>query len=39
MFRLDSMKGRNHSEDLGVDGEMIILEWVLRKEYGLDSSG
>jgi hypothetical protein len=27
---LDSLKGRDDSEDLGVD-ERIILEWILRK--------
>jgi hypothetical protein len=35
------MKGRDHLEDLGVDGK-IILEWFLGKwgeECGLDGSG
>jgi hypothetical protein len=27
----DDMKGRDHSEDLGVDGK-IILEWILEKQ-------
>jgi hypothetical protein len=26
----DNMKGRDHSEDIGVDGR-IILEWTLEK--------
>jgi hypothetical protein len=28
IFSLENMKGRDHSEDLGIDGK-IILEWVL----------
>jgi hypothetical protein len=27
-FRSENLKGRDHSEDLGVDGN-IILEWLL----------
>jgi hypothetical protein len=27
---LEKLKGRDHLEDLGVDGR-IILEWILRK--------
>jgi len=30
LFLLESLKGRNHSEDLGVDGK-TILEWFLGK--------
>jgi hypothetical protein len=30
-FRLESLKGRGHMEDLGVD-EIVILKWILRKE-------
>jgi hypothetical protein len=33
MFRLDDLKGRDHSEDLGVDGE-IISGWILGKSGG-----
>jgi hypothetical protein len=29
-FLLDNMKGRDHVENLGVDGR-IILEWILYK--------
>jgi hypothetical protein len=29
----DNLKGRNYSEDLGVDGR-IILEWILEKWSG-----
>jgi hypothetical protein len=30
VFRLENLKGKNYSEDLGVDGR-IILEWILGK--------
>jgi hypothetical protein len=30
-FWSENLKGRDHSEDLGVD-EKIILEWILGKE-------
>jgi len=30
IFWLENLKGRDHLEDTGVDGK-IILEWVLRK--------
>jgi hypothetical protein len=30
IFRLENLKGRDHSEDLGVD-EMIMLKWILRE--------
>jgi hypothetical protein len=29
-FLSENLKGRDHSEDLGVDGK-IILEWILRE--------
>jgi hypothetical protein len=32
-FGLESLKGRDHFEDLGEDGK-IILEWILGKEKG-----
>jgi hypothetical protein len=32
-FCSESLKGRDHSENLGVDG-MIILEWILQKYDG-----
>jgi hypothetical protein len=31
---LKNLKGREHSEDLGVDGR-IILEWMLGEEVGV----
>jgi hypothetical protein len=36
VFWLENLKGRDHLEDLGVDGD-IILEWILGK-YSHDSS-
>jgi hypothetical protein len=30
IFWLESLKGREHLEDVGLDGK-IILEWILRK--------
>jgi hypothetical protein len=30
IFWLENLKGRNHSEDLGIDRK-IILEWILGK--------
>jgi hypothetical protein len=30
---LGSVKGRDHSEDLGIDGR-IILKWIARKKSG-----
>jgi hypothetical protein len=35
---LESLKGRDESENLEVDGE-IILEWFLRKEGGYEWIG
>jgi len=32
VFWLENLKGRDHSEDLGVDGR-VILEWISEK-YG-----
>jgi hypothetical protein len=32
IFSFENLKGRGHSEDVGVDGR-IILEWILGK-YG-----
>jgi hypothetical protein len=32
-FGLENLKGRDHSEDLGIDGN-VILEWILRKQGG-----
>jgi hypothetical protein len=40
-FLLEILKGRDHSEDLGIDGK-IILEWILGKhggKCGMDASG
>jgi hypothetical protein len=33
IFLLESLKGRDHLENLVVDGR-IILEWILRKQGG-----
>jgi hypothetical protein len=33
IFWLEDLKGRDHPEDLHVDGK-IILEWILGKEGG-----
>jgi len=30
-FLLENLKGRNHSEDLGVDRK-AVLEWILEKQ-------
>jgi hypothetical protein len=30
MFWMENLKGRGHSEDLGIDGK-IKLEWILGK--------
>jgi hypothetical protein len=30
---LENLTGRDHLEDLGVDGK-IILEWILGKQFG-----
>jgi hypothetical protein len=43
VFRLENLKGRDHSEDLDVDGK-VTLEWILEKwggvgVCGLDASG
>jgi hypothetical protein len=40
-FWSENKKGRDHSEDLGVDGK-IILEWILRnrvRKWGLGAWG
>jgi hypothetical protein len=40
-FLLENLKGRDHAEDLGIDGK-IILEWILErrgKMCGLNASG
>jgi hypothetical protein len=29
VFWLDNLKGRDHFEDMGIDGR-ILLEWILR---------
>jgi hypothetical protein len=33
VFLLENLKGKDHSEDLGVDRK-IILEWILGKHGG-----
>jgi len=37
-FGRKTLKGRDKSQDLGVDGR-ITLEWILEKPDGLSSSG
>jgi hypothetical protein len=40
-YWLESLKGRAHSQDLGVDGR-LLLQWILGnmvRGYGLDPSG
>jgi hypothetical protein len=45
-FSFDILKGKDHSEELGID-DRIVLNWILRKqevvagscEHGNDSSG
>jgi len=32
-FRSESLKGRDHSQDLGIDGK-VILEWILGERVG-----
>jgi hypothetical protein len=33
---LENLKGRDHLEDIGIDGR-IVLEWILRKQWeGVD---
>jgi len=32
-FWMESMKGRDRSEDLGIDGR-ILLEWILGNRWG-----
>jgi len=34
IFWLEDLKGRDHSEDLGVYGK-IIVEWILEKQDGM----
>jgi hypothetical protein len=41
VFWFESLNGKGHSENLGVDGK-IILEWILGNRvvrWGLDSRG
>jgi len=33
IFWLENLKGRDHSEELGIDGK-IIIEWILGKKSG-----
>jgi hypothetical protein len=33
VFWLGNLKGRDYSEDLGVDGK-IILEWIWERDFG-----
>jgi hypothetical protein len=37
-FWLENLEGRDHSEEFGIDGK-IILEWILRKLGGKVWSG
>jgi hypothetical protein len=36
IFWLENLKGRDHSEDLGIDGS-VILEWILGKCGGKEN--
>jgi hypothetical protein len=36
-FSFDSLKGKDHSEELGIDGR-IVLNWILRKQEVVDGS-
>jgi hypothetical protein len=33
-FWSENLKGRDHCENISVDGRIIILKWMLRKQGG-----
>jgi hypothetical protein len=38
IFWLENLKGRDHSEDIGVDGRIILVDSILGKYEGVSKS-